>query len=378
MRLPVYLDWNATTPVDRRVLEAMLPCFAVDFGNAASKAHSYGWKAEALVEAAREKVAVAIGGAPREIVFTSGATESDNLAVLGAARANRERGSRIVVSAAEHRAVLDPAARLETEGFDVVRIPVDSSGRTDPASVRAALDEGVLLVSVMAANNETGALNDVAAIGALCRERGILFHTDAVQAFGKVPFDVRRVPVDLVSLSAHKICGPKGVGALWIRKGLPRVRLEPQMVGGGHERGLRSGTLNVPGIVGFGEAARLALEELETEAPRLRSLRDRMEAALLAGAPGARRNGPETARLPNTLNIRFPGVDAGKLMLAARDVAVSSGSACSSASPEPSHVLLAMGLSPADARSSIRISLGRFTTEEEVDFAAAALLIPLG
>jgi len=374
VRLPVYLDWNATTPVDPRVLEAMLPCFSEDFGNASSTSHAYGWKAEARVRLARAAVASAIGAAPEEIVFTSGATESDALALLGAARANRDRGDHLVVAATEHRAVLDHARRLESEGFRLTLVPPRADGRIAAATVASALTDRTLLVSVMAANNETGALNPVGEIGALCRERGVLFHTDAAQALGKVPLDVRAIGVDLVSLSAHKACGPKGVGALWVRSGKPRVRLEAQLLGGGHERGLRSGTPNVPAIVGFGEAARIAAAELATEPARLRALRDRLEAEILAGVPGARRNGPGAERLPNTLNVLFPGVEAGRLMLEARDLAVSSGSACSSASPEPSHVLVAMGLSAAEARSSIRISLGRFTTEEEVGFAAGALL----
>ena len=378
MRLPVYLDWNATTPVDPRVVEAMLPCFTRDFGNAASASHAYGWKAGALVKVAREALAAAIGATAGEIVFTSGATESNGLALLGAARANRDRGDHVVVAATEHRAVLDHARRLESEGFRLTVVPPETDGRIAVLRVAEALGEGTVLVSVMAANNETGALNPVGEIGALCRERGALFHTDAAQAFGKVLLDVRSIGADLVSLSAHKICGPKGVGALWVRPGRPRVRLEAQLLGGGHERGLRSGTLNVPGIVGFGEAARIAAAGLAAEAGRLRALRDRLEEEILAGVPGARRNGPSAERLPNTLNVLFPGVDAGKLMLEARDVAVSSGSACSSASPEPSHVLLAMGLSAAEARSSVRISLGRLTTEEEVGFAVRALLSAWG
>ncbi len=367
---PIYLDCHATTPLDPRVLEAMLPSFTRDFGNASSRQHAFGWKAEAAVKAARETVAAAIGASPREVVFTSGATESNNLALFGVSRALAPKGRHLVTTAVEHSAVLDPCRQLVREGFEVDVVGVDRDGKVSVDSVAAALRPDTVLVSVMAANNEVGTLQPLAEIGALCKERGVLLHTDAAQAFGKVPLDVEALGVDLMSLSAHKLCGPKGVGALYVRAARPRVTLEPLLFGGGHERGLRSGTLDVPGIVGLGAAARIAVEEREAEAGRVARLRDRLHELLAAAVPGVELNGPAEGRLPGNLNLRFPGVDGEALTLEVRDVAFSTGAACSSASREPSHVLLALGLSEAQARSSVRFGLGRFTTEGEVEEAA--------
>jgi cysteine desulfurase len=374
-RLPVYLDYHATTPVDPRVFDAMRPYFTDVFGNAASRSHVFGMRAAAAVERAREEVADLVGANAKEIVFTSGATEADNLAVLGAARALRSKraGAHVVVSAIEHRAVLDPCARLETEGFRVTFLPPDRLGRTSAAAVEAALATDTVLVAVMSANNEIGTLNPVGEIAALCKSRGVLFHTDAVQAAGKVPLDVHASGVDLLSLSAHKLCGPKGVGALFVRASNPRVTLDPILFGGGHERGLRPGTLDVPGIVGFGAAAALARAEGAAESARVGALRDRLWAALRSSVPGVSRNGDASLGLPGNLNVRFPGAPSDTVMMDTRDLAVSAGSACTSASVEPSHVLLGIGLTKEEAHESLRFGLGRFTTEEEVDWAAAAV-----
>jgi len=369
VKFPIYLDYHATTPLDPRVLEEMLPYLTEHFGNAASRTHAFGLRAEAAVTVAREEVARALSAEPREVVFTSGATESNNLAILGAARAGRPRGDHLVTSVLEHRAVLDPCRQLEKEGFRVTFVSPDRSGVTSAQTVAAALTDRTILVSVMAANNEIGTLNPVAEIGRLCKERGVLFHTDAAQAFGKVPLDVHELGVDLLSLSAHKICGPKGIGALWVRTLNPRVRLEPILYGGGHEKGLRSGTLNVPAIAGLAAAARIALEERESENARVKALRDRLEQRLRAAIPDAFVNGGSAERLAGNLNIGFPGVRSDGLMMDVREVAVSAGSACTSATPEPSHVLRGIGLSAEEANVSIRFGLGRFTTEEEVDAA---------
>ncbi|KAA0254576.1 MAG: aminotransferase class V-fold PLP-dependent enzyme [Acidobacteria bacterium] len=370
VRLPIYLDYAATTPLDPRVLEAMMPALTTDFGNAASRTHPFGWRAEARVKEARESLAEALGGRPEEVVFTSGATESNALAVLGGARAAREKGDHVVTSAIEHKAVLETAGALEREGFRVTYVRPGPDGVTGAGAVREALEPGTVLVSVMAANNEIGTLNPVEEIGALCKERGVLFHTDAAQAFGKVPLDVMAVGADLVSVSAHKLYGPKGVGALWVRSKGPRVRLLPLTFGGGHERGLRPGTLNVPGIVGFGAAARIATAEREAEAARVAALRDRLHAGIAARLPSVRRNGHPERCLPGTLNLSFEGVDGEGLLMALRDLAVSSGSACTSASPEPSHVLRGIGVPDRLARASVRFSLGRYTTAEEVDVSS--------
>ncbi len=372
-KLPVYLDYHATTPVDPRVFEAMRPYFTEQFGNAASRSHVFGMRAASAVEKAREEIADLVGANAREIVLTSGATEADNLAVLGAARARRAKGTHVVVSAIEHRAVLDPCRRLEAEGFRVTFVAPDGLGRTDASAVADALSPDTVLVTVMAANNEIGTVNAVPEIAGVCKARGVLFHTDAAQAAGKVPLDVHASGVDLLSLSAHKICGPKGVGALFVRASNPRVALDPILFGGGHERGLRPGTLDVPGIVGFGAAAAIARAEGPAESARVAGLRDRLWERLRNAVPGATRNGDTSACLPGNLNVRFPGAPSDTVMMETRDLAVSAGSACTSASVEPSHVLLGIGLTKEQAHECIRFGLGRFTTEEEVDWAAAAV-----
>jgi len=371
-RRPVYLDHQATTPLDPRVLEAMLPWLTGGFGNAASRQHAYGWAAESAVAAAREEVAAALGVEPRELVFTSGATESNNLAILGAARAARGRGNHVVTSAVEHRAVLDPCRQLAAEGFEVTVLVPDAAGRVPAGAVADALTERTVLVSLMAANNEVGTLNPVAQIAALCAGRGIPFHTDAAQAFGKVPLDLG-TGAALASFSAHKLHGPKGIGALWVRS-RPRVPLAPILFGGGHERGLRSGTLNVPAIVGFGAAARLAAREREAEAARLALLRDRLDAAIRGALDGVTLNGHPAERLPGNLSLSFARVDGERLVSSLREVAVSSGSACTTATGEPSHVLGALGVPEALAKATLRFGLGRFTTRAEIDFAAETVV----
>ncbi len=372
MRIPIYMDNAATTPVDPRVLEAMLPSFTVDFGNAASRSHAFGWRAEEAVEAARAEVAALIGATPKEIVFTSGATESNNLALKGAAQFHAARGRHLVTCQTEHKAVLDSLHALERQGFLVTWLPVGRDGRLDLDDLARALRPDTILVSVMHANNEVGVLQPVEEIGRLTRERGILFHTDAVQAAGKVPFDVEQVGADLVSLSAHKLYGPKGVGALYVRR-KPRARLIAQMDGGGHERGYRSGTLNVPGIVGMGKACAIAQAELPAEAARLLALRERLRAGIERRVERATVNGSLEHRLPGNLNVSFACVEGEALMLAMKDVAVSSGSACTSASLEPSYVLRAMGVPDDLAHASLRFGLGRFNTEEEVDYVVELL-----
>ncbi|HEX3987590.1 MAG TPA: IscS subfamily cysteine desulfurase [Acidobacteriaceae bacterium] len=379
MNLPIYLDNQATTRIDPRVLEAMLPYLADLYGNAASRSHSFGWAAEQAVETARGQIAWLLHASPKEIVFTSGATESNNLAIKGAVEAARaaepERGIHIVTQATEHKAVLDPCAWLEKHGCRATVLPVDPEGRIRLDDLRHALDdEKPLFVSIMAANNEIGTVQPLDEIGALCHERGILFHTDAAQAVGKLPIDVAHSSIDLLSISGHKIYGPKGVGALYVRRRPPRIALAEQMHGGGHERGLRSGTLNVPGIVGLGKACELAAEEMDSEALRLATLRDRLQARLLAGLDQVRVNGCQPHRLPGNLNMTFAHVDSESVMMGLRDVALSSGSACTSASIQPSHVLRALGRSDQAAHSSLRFGLGRFNTEEEVDFVAERLI----
>jgi len=372
MKIPVYLDYHATTPVDPRVLEVMLPYFTQEFGNAASKSHVFGWRAEEAVEAARAEVARLVGASAREIVWTSGATESNNLALKGAAQFYREKGKHLVTVKTEHKAVLDSMHALERQGFEVTFLDVERDGRLDPARLRAALRKDTTLVSVMHANNETGVVHPIEEIGKITREAGVLLHCDAVQSAGKIPFDVERANADLVSLTAHKLCGPKGVGALYVRR-KPRVRLVAQMDGGGHERGYRSGTLNVPGIVGFGKAAALALAEREAEAARVLSLRERLRLGLAAGLDLLTVNGSLEHRVPGNLNVSFAYVEGEALMMAVKDVAVSSGSACTSASLEPSYVLRSLGRSDELAHSSIRFTVGRFTTEEEIDYAVDLL-----
>lgn len=368
-RAPVYLDCHATTPTDPRVLEAMLPYFAEKFGNAASRQHAFGREAEEAVERARAQVAALVGASPREISFTSGGTESNNLALKGVAA--RHAGGHIITSATEHPSVLDPLRRLEIQGFDVTRLPVDWFGRVSADQVAEAITERTVLVSLMAANNEVGTLHPIADIARVCRERGVLFHTDAVQAAGKIPLDVGELGVGLLSLTAHKMYGPKGVGALYVRRG---VRLAPILDGGGHERGLRSGTLPVPLIVGFGAASEICAQEMTEEAERLTRLRERLRQTIIESLPDTTLNGHPTERLPGNLNLAFPFIDGNALMVAMKSVAVSSGSACTSANPEPSHVLKALGLPEELVRGSIRFGLGRFSTEEEVDYAAGEVI----
>jgi cysteine desulfurase len=373
MKLPIYMDNHATTPVDPRVLEAMLPYFTDRFGNAASRNHSFGWAAEEAVEVARKQVADLIGATAKEIVFTSGATESDNLAIKGAALMYREKGNHIVTVVTEHKAVIDTCKRLEKDGFEVTYLPVGRDGLIDLDALRAAITGRTILVSVMAANNEVGVLQPIDEIGAIARERGVLFHTDAVQAAGKVPFDVNRSSVDLASLSAHKIYGPKGVGALYVRRRNPRVLLTPLIDGGGHERGMRSGTLNVPGIVGFGRAAAICREELAEEGARLTALRTRLLDGLRRNLDEIFVNGSIEHRLPGNLNVSFAYVEGESLLMGIGDIAVSSGSACTSATLEPSYVLKALGTGDDLAHSSIRFGLGRFNTAEEVDYVVEKL-----
>jgi cysteine desulfurase len=367
LKLPIYMDNHATTPADPRVVEAMLPYFTEIFGNAASRSHSFGWSAEKAVELAREQVGALIGASGKEIVWTSGATESDNLAIKGAAEFHKERGNHIVTAQTEHKAVLDTCKRLEKEGFEVTYLPVASDGRITADAVRASMTDKTILVSIMLANNEIGTVNPVDEIGAVVKERGALFHIDAVQGVGKIPFDVNAARADLVSLSAHKMYGPKGVGALYVRR-KPRVRITAMIDGGGHERGMRSGTLNVPGIVGFGKAAALCQAEMATEAVRLLALREKLRAGLQARIEHTYVNGSLEHRLPGNLNISFAYVEGEAMLMGLKDIAVSSGSACTSASLEPSYVLRSLGVEEELAHTSIRFGLGRFNTEEEVDF----------
>ena len=375
MARPIYMDHHATTPVDPRVLEMMLPFFGEEFGNAASRSHAFGWRAENAVEDAREKVARLIGARGKEIVFTSGATESNNLAIRGVVEFQRDKGDHVVTCATEHNAVLDPLRALEKRGLvHVTRLPVDREGHVDPDAVAKAIGPRTVLVSIMAANNEIGAIHPFAEIGRVAKDKGILFHTDATQAVGKIPLDVAAAGIDLLSLTAHKLYGPKGVGALYVRSREPRARLAPQMDGGGHERGLRSGTLNVPGIVGLGRACEIAGAEMETESARLRILRDRLRDRILAEVDETTVNGPAGERLPGNLNLAFAFIEAESLLMAlADDVALSSGSACTSATLEPSHVLKAIGVPDELAHGSIRFGLGRWNTVEEVDTVAARL-----
>jgi len=369
VKTPIYMDYHSTTPLDPRVLEAMLPYFREDFGNAASRSHVFGWRAEEAVEAARESIGKLIGASGKEIIFTSGATESDNLAIKGAAEFYQEKGRHLVTLQTEHKAVLDSFKRLERDGFQVTYLPVRHDGLVDLDVLRKALTDQTILVSVMFANNEIGVIQPLAEIGAICRERSILFHSDAVQGVGKIPFDVEAMKIDLASLTAHKMNGPKGIGALYVRR-KPRVRLAPIIDGGGHERGMRSGTLNVPGIVGFGKAAEICMAEMDAEAKRVERLRERLRERIVSRLDLVVVNGSMEHRLPGNLNISFTYVEGEGLMMAIKDVAVSSGSACTSASLEPSYVLRACGVDEEHAHSSIRFGLGRFTTEEEVDYVA--------
>jgi cysteine desulfurase len=370
VKLPIYMDNHATSPVDPRVLEAMMPYLTGIFGNAASRNHSFGWEAEGAVEKAREQVAKLIGATAKEIIFTSGSTESNNLALKGIAEMYRERGNHIITQVTEHKAVLDTCKRLEKSGYRVTYLPVKADGLIDLEDLKRAFDEKTILVSIMFANNEIGVVQPVTEIGKLCRERNVIFHTDGVQAVGKIPVDVNSMNIDVLSLTAHKIYGPKGVGALYVRRRNPRVQISEQINGGGHERGMRSGTLNVPGIVGLGKACELAGQEMAEEGERLRKLRDKLKAKLEGSLDYIHVNGSMEHRLPNNLNISFVYVEGESLLMGINDVAVSSGSACTSATLEPSYVLKALGLGDDVAHSSIRFGLGRFNTEAEVDYVA--------
>ncbi len=372
IKLPIFMDYHSTTPVDPRVIEEMLPYFNEKFGNAASRSHAFGWTAEEAVDYSRERISKLVGAqSEKEIVFTSGATESNNVAIKGVAEFYKDKGNHIITTVIEHKAVLDTCKRLEKEGFLVTYLGVGKDGLVDPDDVKNAITDKTILVSVMLANNEIGTVQPLEAIGKITRERGVLLHSDAVQGVGKIPFDVQTMNVDLASITAHKMYGPKGVGALYVRRSKPRVRIVAQMDGGGHERGMRSGTLNVPGIVGFGKAAAIMLEEGKAESERLLGLREYMRKSLQSKIEEAIVNGSLEHRLPGNLNISFAFVEGEAMMMAIKDVAVSSGSACTSSSLEPSYVLRALGVGDEMAHSSIRFGLGRYTTQEEVDFVVA-------
>ena len=370
IKLPIYMDNHATTPCDPRVVQDMLPYFTEKFGNAASRNHQFGWEAEAAVEKAREQVAKLIGATAKEIVFTSGATESDNLAIKGVAEMYKEKGNHIITAVTEHKAVLDTCKRLEKNGYRVTYLPVQEDGRINLEDLKRAMDDKTILVTIMFANNEIGVLQPVEEIGKLCRERGVLFHTDAVQAVGKVPVDVNKQNIDIASISGHKIYGPKGVGALYVRRRNPRVQLAPIIDGGGHERGMRSGTLNVTGIIGLGKACELCMQELTEETKRLTALRTRLKDKIFNELDEVYINGSMEHRLPGNINISFAYVEGESLLMGINDIAVSSGSACTSATLEPSYVLKALGAGDDLAHSSIRFGIGRFNTEAEVDYVA--------
>lgn len=370
IKLPIYMDNHATTPMDPRVLEEMLPYFMEKFGNAASRNHSFGWAAEEGVETARERIAKLIGAATKEVIFTSGATESDNLAIKGIAEMYREKGNHIITAVTEHKAVLDTCKRLEKYGYRVTYLPVQKDGLIDLDDLKHAMDEKTILVTIMAANNEIGVLQPIAEIGALCHEKGVFFHTDATQAVGKTPFDVSKQNIDLASISAHKMYGPKGVGALYVRRKNARVQLSPIIDGGGHERGMRSGTLNVPGIVGLGKACAIAQEEMLQESCRLAGLRNRLRDRIMGKLDEVYINGSMEQRLPGNVNLSFAYVEGESLLMGINDIAVSSGSACTSATLEPSYVLKALGTGDDLAHSSIRFGVGRFNTEAEIDYVA--------
>jgi cysteine desulfurase len=376
------MDNHATTRVDPRVVDAMLPYFAEVYGNAASTSHPFGWAAKEAADAARESIAAAVGARAKEIVFTSGATESNNLAIRGVAERLKRKGNHLVSVLTEHSAVLDPLEKLRKTGCEttlipVIRAPDDQAGRILPEQVARAIRDDTILVSVMLANNEIGVIQPLEEIGRICKERGVLLHTDATQAVGKIPVDAEKLQVDLMSFTAHKIYGPKGVGALYVRRRAPHVRLEPMILGGGHENGMRSGTLNVPGIVGFARAIAICLEEMSTESQRLRALRDRLYAGLMAEVPETYLNGPVLSRpelrLWGNLNVSFAGVDGESLLMSMKGLAVSSGAACTSSNPEPSHVLRALGIGEDLTRGSLRFGLGRFNTEDEVDYAVSTV-----
>lgn len=374
MKLPIYLDNHATTPLDPRVLEAMLPYFTEKFGNAASRNHSFGWQAEEAVENARKQIADLIGANPKEIVFTSGATESDNLALKGVAEMYAERGNHIITAATEHKAILDTCKKLEKHGYRVTYMPVQKDGIIDLDMLRDAITDKTILVTIMYANNEIGVVQPVAEIGKIAKERGVLFHSDAVQAIGKIPVNVTRDNIDLMSLTGHKLYGPKGVGALYVRRRNPRVQVTSQMDGGGHERGMRSGTLAVPLIVGFGKACELCEQEMAQEAARLTTMRDRLHKTITTALEDVYLNGHPTERLPNNLNLSFAYVEGESLLMGCKEIALSSGSACTSATLEPSYVLRALGVGTELAHSSIRFGLGRFSKDDEVDYAATRII----
>ncbi len=374
MKTPIYMDNHATTPVDPRVLEAMLPYFTGKFGNAASRNHAFGWEAEQAVAKARAQIAELIGADSKEIIFTSGATESDNLAIKGVAEMYAERGNHIITVATEHKAVLDTCKRLAKKGYEITFLGVGPDGLIDLGQLRAAITPKTVLISVMWAHNEIGVVQPIREIGRIAKEHGILFHSDATQAVGKVPINVIDDNVDLMSISAHKMYGPKGVGALYVRRKNPRVQLAAQMDGGGHERGMRSGTLNVPGIVGLGEACAIAQREMPEESARLRRMRDRLKEVIETELDEVHVNGSMEHRLPQNLNMSFAWVEGESLMMGIKEVAVSSGSACTSATLEPSYVLKALGVGDELAHSSIRFGLGRFNTEEEVEYVAARVV----
>jgi cysteine desulfurase len=374
IKLPIYMDNHATTPVDPRVWEAMLPCFTEKFGNAASRNHEFGWKAEEAVENGRGQIARLIGASPKEIVFTSGATESINLALKGAAEFYREKGNHIITLVTEHKAVLDTCKRLEKDGCEITFLPVSSDGLVDLENIRRAITPKTILISVLHANNEIGVIQPIEEIGRIAKQHGVLFHVDGAQSVGKISVDVERDGIDLLSISGHKIYAPKGVGVLYVRRKNPRVQLAAQIDGGGHERGLRSGTLNVPGIVGLGKACEICEKEMAGESGRLLRLRERLRAAIFAGLESVSINGSLEHRLPNNLNVSFGGVEGEALLMGINDVAVSSGSACTSAQLAASHVLRAIGVDDDLAHSSIRFGLGRFNTQEEVDYAAGRVV----
>jgi len=370
MKLPIYMDNHATTQVDPRVLEAMLPYFQADFGNAASRNHVFGWRAEEAVEQAREQIARLIGASEKEIIFTSGATESNNLAIKGVAEFYQSKGDHIITAVTEHKAVLDSCKALERRGVRVTYLPVDKEGRVDPAEVEKAITDRTVLITIMLANNEVGTIHPVAEIGRIAHAKGVIFHCDAVQGVGKIPVDVEQMNIDLLSLTAHKIYGPKGVGALYVRRKNPRVRLTPLIDGGGHERGMRSGTLNVPGIAGLGKACEISREEMPAESQRILGLRKQLHQRLDRELEAVFLNGSREHRLPGNLNVSFAYVEGESLLMGLKDVAVSSGSACTSASLEPSYVLRALGVGEDLAHTSIRFGIGRFNTAEEVDYVA--------
>jgi cysteine desulfurase len=375
MKFPIFMDNHSTTPMDPRVLDTMLPYFCEKFGNAASRNHAFGWEAEEAVETARKQIAALIHADAKELVFTSGATESDNLALKGVLDMYKEKGDHIITSLTEHRAVLDTAKSLESKrGVKVTYLPVDKHGMVNPDEVKAAITDKTILISVMMANNEIGTINPVKEIGKIAKEKGVLFHCDATQGVGKIPVNVQDMGIDLMSFSAHKIYGPKGVGALYVRKKAPRVRLAPMMDGGGHERGMRSGTLPVPLIVGFGKACELAGQEMPAESARLAGLRDRLQDTIMKALDESYLNGHPTQRLPHNLNISFAYVEGESLLMGVKEIALSSGSACTSATLEPSYVLRALGVGSDLAHSSIRFGLGRFNTVEEVDYTAKRII----